>query len=139
MNIFFPFFGRLGFYFFDCEPNIQIYRYSLLLKISDLPSYDLDKHKPITNLKRKRKKKIFVISTCFKSIPFLKCLFIRFTCQENRLKETHRALLLFVYGYMLQSCNLVRSQSQAMVNGVLKEKSYVCVLDKRLVLKTEEC
>lgn len=79
MNIFFPFLEDRAFISLIVS-QISKYTDSLLLKISNLPSYDLDKHKPITNLKNKKKTKKKNISTCFKSIPFLKCLFIRFTC-----------------------------------------------------------
>lgn len=95
MNIFFPFQEDWAFYFFVCEPN-PIYRYSLLFKISDLPSYDLDKHKPITNPEN-----TLSFSLVLKVYHFFKkkkVYLLVLSSRENTLKETVGALTMFVYG-----------------------------------------
>lgn len=96
-RFFFPFFLRktLAFYFFVCEPN-PIYVFSLLLNISALPLYDVDKHKPVTNPKSTLSYPLWIV---FKKREKKKGLFIGFCPQEkNPSMETVEALMVSALG-----------------------------------------
>lgn len=95
-ELFLPLLGRLGFLFL-CELN-PIYRYSLLFKISALPSYDLDKHKPITNPENTLSFPL-VLKVChLKKKKFIYWFYL-LDSRENASKENVGALTMFVcYG-----------------------------------------
>lgn len=87
-------FRKIGLLISVCEPN-PLYRYSLLFNISDLPSNDLDKHKPIVN--PEKKVDLFVFKVC----RFLKFIYMVLSSTENPLKETVRILFMTGVCYSL--------------------------------------
>lgn len=108
-------------FFFSLWAKYSIYTY-ILFDISNLPSEDLDKHKPITNLRRKKRKKTKNFPLVLFVYSFKWCYLLVSSFRKNRLKDMFRALTLCLV------CVLFWHLGQVLCygNGVLKDKS-LCI------------